>query len=66
MGYIAFYCPNEGVITLAVYHATQEDEVKEEREVCLIEEEGSEGVLAKLDEGDLLVIRRTLNTQMSS
>jgi len=54
-------CPNRRVITLVVYPVTQEEKVEEEREVCSIEEKGCEKVLVGLDEGDLLVIRRSLN-----
>ena len=45
---------------LVKYQATQEEEVKDEIEVYLVEDEGSEEVLTELDEGDLLVTSRTL------
>ena len=59
MGDIASVYPNQRVITLAEYEATQVEEEEEEKELCLME--GMEGVIEDADEGDLLVLRRTLS-----
>ena len=59
LGDIASVYPNQRVITLAEYEATQVEEEEEEKELCLME--GMEGVIEDADEGDLLVLRRTLS-----
>jgi len=57
LGHIAYKCSNKRVITLAEYQLGQEEEVKNEREICLMEEQEGEEVIAKPEEGEMLVIR---------
>jgi len=66
LGHIASDCPNRRLITWQKYQEAQEEEIEEEREVCLMEEQEEEEVVAEPDEGEMLVIRRTLNVRRSA
>jgi len=53
-------CPNRRIVSLAEWQANKEEEEEEARVLCLREEEQEE-VVAEADEGELLVLRRTLS-----
>lgn len=40
--------------------------MKEERKICLMEEEDREEMIVEPDEGEMLVIKRALNVQRSA
>ena len=61
LGHVAADCPNRRVITLAEWDAVKEDVVEEETEESVeTPEEEEEEVIAEADEGELLVLRRSL------
>lgn len=59
LGHIASDCPNRRVITLAEYQANFDEVEEHEREVLLMEDQDE--VVEEADEGELLVLRRTLS-----
>jgi len=67
LGHIAASCPTWGVITLVEWDAVKEEVVEEENEedVESPEEEEEEEVITEVDEGEMLVLRRVLNSQRS-
>ena len=60
LGHITSKCPNRRIISLAEWEANKEEEEEEDRVLCLQEEEQEE-VVEEVDEGELLVLRRTLS-----
>jgi len=58
LGHIASECPNRRVITLAEYEAIQVEEEEQGRDLCLVKH--MEEVVEEENEGDFLVLRRTL------
>jgi len=64
LGHVATDCPNRRVITLAEWDAVKEEVAEEEKEESIeILEEEEEEIIAEADEGEMLVLRRTLSTQ---
>ena len=61
LGHIASECPNRRIISLAEWETCKEEEEEEDKEVSLMEEQ--EEVVEVADEGELLVLRRALNSQ---
>ena len=56
--------PNCKVTTLAKWEVINKEEIDEEKEVCLVEDqEENQEVEEKADEGEMLVLRRALNSQ---
>jgi len=47
LGHIASDCPNRRLITLAKYQVAQEEEIEEEREICLMGEREGDEVVAE-------------------
>ena len=64
LGHITADCTNRRVITLAEWDAVKEEVSEEEKEESIeaIEEEEEE-IIAEADEGEMLVLRRALNSQ---
>ena len=62
LGYITANCPNWRVITLEKWDAVKEKVVEDKEDVESLEEEEDE-IIAKADQGELLVLRRALNSQ---
>jgi len=64
LGHIAVVCPNRTVITLAEWDAVKEEVAEEEKEESVeATEEGEEQIIAKADEGKMLVLRSALSSQ---
>jgi len=61
LGHIASECPNRRIVSLAEWEANKEEEEEEDRLLCVKEEILEEEVVEEADEGELLVIRRTLS-----
>ena len=62
LGHIASECPNRRIISLAEWEANKEEEEEEDRALCSEGEGEQEEVVEEADEGELLVLRRTLST----
>ena len=62
LGHIASECPNRGIVSLAEWEANKGEEEEEDRILCAIEETQEEEVVEEADEGELLVLRRTLSS----
>jgi len=62
LGHIASECPNQRIISLAEWEVCKEEE--DEWEVQALEEDQEE-VVEEADEGELLVLRRALNSRRS-
>ena len=57
-------CPNWKVITLAEWYAMKKDTVEEEKEAQIEPpEQEEEEITVERDEGEILVLRRVLNSQ---
>jgi len=67
LGHIASDCPNRKVVTLMEWQTVKDDEKEEEEEVAVEEkeEEEVEDEVTGADEGEMLVIRRSLSSQRS-
>ena len=58
--------PNQKVITLAKWETMKEDNLEEEKEEGVdIEGEETQELIKEADEGEMLVLRRTLSRQRS-
>jgi len=66
LGHITADCPNRRVITLAEWDAVKEEVVEEEKEKDIESpKEEEEEVITEANEGEMLVLRRALNSQRS-
>ena len=55
-------CPNRRIVSLAEWKVNKEEEEEKDRILCAIEETPEEEVMEEADEGELLVLRRTLGS----
>jgi len=62
LGHIASECPNRRIVSLAEWKVNKEEEEEKDRILCAIEETPEEEVMEEADEGELLVLRRTLSS----
>ena len=60
LGHIASECPNRRIISLVEWEVNKEEEEREDRMVCLKEEEPEE-VVEVADEGEMLMMRRVMS-----
>jgi len=58
-------CTNRRVITLAEWNAVKDDTVEEEQEALIEPLEEEEEITVEPDEGEMLVLRRVLNSQQN-
>jgi len=64
LGHVEADCPNWKVITLAEWYAMKKDTVEEEKEAQIEPpEQEEEEITVERDEGEILVLRRVLNSQ---
>jgi len=62
LGHIPSDCPNRKVISLAECESLKKEKEEEEDEAVEEEEESPEEEVTRVDEGEMLVLRRALST----